>query len=60
MRLIAVACLFAVISVIEGDSDQRENVYTLVFDGSTKLFVDKLPGWDSAVHPDSGIRFNRD
>ncbi len=49
VRLIAAACLLAALLAIEGDTDQRENVYALIFDDSNLFKVDKLPGWDTDI-----------
>jgi hypothetical protein len=48
-RLIAAACLFAIVLAIQGYGDQRENVYALVFDDSNLFGYSKLPGWDADI-----------
>ena len=49
VRLVAAVCLFGSLLAIEGDTDQRENVYALVFDDSNLFKLDKLPGWDADI-----------
>ena len=47
VRIITAAYLLAIMFAIQGDVDQRENVYALLFDDSNLFRSDKLPGWDS-------------
>jgi hypothetical protein len=44
--MITAVCLLAFVLAVQGDSDQRGNVYALVFDDSNLFKIDKLPGWD--------------